>query len=64
MIAKFFTFFKKNIQWILGNRERTQSASVSTESYEKKLFEILQSQKNENEVIFDKIEVSQQTRHF
>jgi len=46
----------KNIHWIMGNRERTQSASVSTESYEKKLFEILQSQQSENETIFEKIE--------
>lgn len=45
------------MQWILGNRERTQSASVSSESYERKLFEIIQSPKNENEVIFDRIEV-------
>lgn len=47
---------EKNIQWILGNRERTQSASVSSESYERKLFEILQSPNNENEIIFDRIE--------
>lgn len=46
----------KNIQWIIGNRERTQSASVSTESYEKKLFEIMEDQKCENDIIFDKIE--------
>jgi len=52
------TYPPKNIQWIMGNRERTQSASVSTESYEKKLFEIVQC-KSENEVIFENIEVSQ-----
>jgi translation initiation factor 4G len=47
---------ENNIQWILGNRERTQSASVSTESFENKLFQILENTKVENEVIFDKIE--------
>ena len=58
ILYKYLIYFFQNIQWIIGNRERTQSASVSTESYEKKLFEILQSQKCENEGIFDKIEVS------
>merc|ERR1712127_206146 len=47
---------EKNIQWILGNRERTQSASVSCESYEKKLFEVVNTPNKDNEVIFDKIE--------
>ena len=51
-------FIKKNdLTWALGsNRERTQSASVSSESYEKKLFQILQPARLTNELIFDKIE--------
>lgn len=43
------------IQWISGNRERTQSASVSLESYEKVLDKILDV-RTENETIFDQIE--------
>lgn len=50
-------FFKK-IEWIIGVRERTQSASISTESFEKKLSEILKNPKEKNETIFDKIEVT------
>jgi hypothetical protein len=42
----------------MGNRERTQSASVSTESFETKLYEILGNPKDKNETIFDKIEVN------
>jgi hypothetical protein len=49
---------QKNIQWCTGGgRERTQSASISSESYEKRLNEILIEARNqENEAIFDKIE--------
>jgi len=47
---------ENNIAWIHASRERTQSASVSTESYERKLFQILQPTTLQNEVIFDKIE--------
>lgn len=39
-----------------GQRERTQSASISTESYEKRLNEILANKNEENESIFDNIE--------
>lgn len=46
---------EKNLQWILGNRERTQSASISAESYESRLNQILEN-RLENEIIFDKIE--------
>lgn len=52
-----FSNFIKKIEWIMGNRERTQSASVSTESFESKLYEILENPKDKNETIFDKIEV-------
>ena len=41
---------------MISNRERTQSASVSTESYERILFQILEPKALQNEVIFDKIE--------
>ena len=42
----------------MANRERTQSASVSSaESYENKLFDIFQNPTERNEVIFDMIEV-------
>lgn len=48
----------KNLQWcqVGGGRERTQSASISTESYERHLKEILANREEENESIFDKIE--------
>lgn len=48
----------KNLQWcqVGGGRERTQSASISTESYERHLKEILAIREEENEIIFDKIE--------
>ena len=46
------------MQWILGNRERTQNASISIELYEKKLNQMTtENRKAENEEIFDKIEV-------
>ena len=41
---------------MIGNRERTQSGSVSTESYERKLYLILKQTDLLNETIFDKIE--------
>lgn len=47
---------KNNLTWVLANRERTQSGSVSTESYERKLYQILEQINLTNEVIFDKIE--------
>ena len=47
----------------MGTRERTQSASVSSESYEKKLYDILQSPKSENECIFEKIEVKHRRKN-
>ena len=43
---------------ILGNRERTQSASLSSDSNEKKLMQILQPPNLvKTEIIFDIIEV-------
>lgn len=47
----------KNLGFCVGGqRERTQSASISAESYEKRLNEMLSNRAEENESIFDKIE--------
>ena len=65
------TLIKNNhLQWIVaGNRERTQSASISIESYERRLNEILENPKEENQDIFDKIEnefgqIDCESKHF
>jgi translation initiation factor 4G len=50
-------FFLKNLEWIVVARERTQSVTISSESYENKLFEILSNPKAQNDTIFDHIEV-------
>jgi hypothetical protein len=47
----------KNLEWIVVARERTQSVTISSESYENKLFEILSNPKAQNDTIFDHIEV-------
>jgi hypothetical protein len=59
-----------NLQWIVaGNRERTQSASISIESYERRLNEMLSKPQEPNEVVFDKIEnefglIDCESKHF
>lgn len=39
-----------------GTRERTQSASISSDSFERRLNEMLANKNDKNEAIFDKIE--------
>ena len=53
---KIYSYSYKNLTWLVSNRERTQSASVSSDTYEGTLFQILQPTTLQNEVIFDKIE--------